>query len=83
MTTQIYGREQCQQCDTTKAKFHIAKLPYEYLSYDDHEEALKEQFGQLPRSLPVIVNQDTVYAYNQLMPLIQTLKKAEAAKQEG
>lgn len=87
MTIQVYGAVGCSQCEQFKLKlFREAKkdkeqggtgekFEYEYIMLD---EALKEElatkFGNLPRSLPYIVNGDKFYSFAQADAFIKELK---------
>lgn len=75
MTVQIYGRPGCGQCNQAKVTFHRAGIAYEYLTLDDHLEALQAQFEVLPRSLPYIVSENAMYTFTDVANLVAKLKE--------
>lgn len=72
---EVYGRPGCSNCEQAKMKLYRSGVKYEYLMLDDKIDELSNKFDSLPRSLPYIVYNDTMYTYNQLSDVINEYKK--------
>lgn len=75
MTVKIYGGEACQQCDTTKGKFHRAKVEFDYeILTEEIKAQLLTVHEVLPRTLPILISEDQVYGFHQVDALLKELK---------